>query len=268
MKAVVFAYHEIGCVGIEALLRHGFEVQLVVTHRDDPAENVWFRSVAALAAERGIPVHAPDDPNHPLWVERIRRAAPDFVFSFYYRKLLEPALLDIPSRGAFNLHGSLLPRYRGRCPVNWVLIHGERETGVTLHHMTPRPDAGDIVGAARGRRSRTTTPRAPCHCASSRERPPSCSTTCCRTLEAGTAPRVPQDSSQRDLLRRPATRGRRDRLERLGRARAQPGARRDQPLSGRVQHDRRPQSPALGGQPWSPSRARPRRPGRCSRSIR
>jgi UDP-4-amino-4-deoxy-L-arabinose formyltransferase/UDP-glucuronic acid dehydrogenase (UDP-4-keto-hexauronic acid decarboxylating) len=146
VKAVVFAYHEIGCVGIEALLRHGIDVEFVITHRDDPGENVWFRSVAALAAEHGIPAFAPHDPNHALWVERVRRAAPDFLFSFYYRKLLKPTLLRLPLHGSFNLHGSLLPRYRGRCPVNWVLIHGERETGVTLHHMTPRADDGDIVG--------------------------------------------------------------------------------------------------------------------------
>jgi UDP-4-amino-4-deoxy-L-arabinose formyltransferase/UDP-glucuronic acid dehydrogenase (UDP-4-keto-hexauronic acid decarboxylating) len=149
MRAVVFAYHDIGCEGIAALLRHGIGVEFVVTHRDQPGENVWFRSVARLAASHGIPVHAPADPNHPLSVERVRRAAPDFVFSFYYRKLLKSELLQIPARGCLNLHGSLLPRYRGRCPVNWVLLHGERETGVTLHYMTPRPDDGDVVGQMR-----------------------------------------------------------------------------------------------------------------------
>jgi len=146
MKAVVFAYHEIGCEGIEALQRHGINIELVLTHRDNPAENTWFRSVAQLAASLGIPVHAPSDPNHPLWIERIRRLEPDFIFSFYYRKLLKKQLLGIPARGSFNLHGSLLPKYRGRAPVNWALVHGETETGVSLHYMTSNPDAGDIVG--------------------------------------------------------------------------------------------------------------------------
>ncbi|MBN2491474.1 MAG: bifunctional UDP-4-amino-4-deoxy-L-arabinose formyltransferase/UDP-glucuronic acid oxidase ArnA [Planctomycetes bacterium] len=145
MRAVVLAYHDVGCVGLEAVLRHGFEVPAVFTHADDPHETVWFASVAEAAAARGIAVHAPEDINHPLWVETIRRLAPDVIFSFYYRRLLRPAILDIPPDGCLNLHGSLLPRYRGRCPVNWVLIHGETETGVTLHHMTPRPDDGDIV---------------------------------------------------------------------------------------------------------------------------
>jgi len=146
MKAVVLAYHNIGCVGIRALLAQGFDIQAVFTHEDDPNENTWFESVAELAAANNNPVYAPDDINHPLWVERIRKMEPDIIFSFYYRDMVGKKILEIPPAGCLNLHGSLLPRYRGRCPVNWVLIHGEKETGVTLHYMTPRPDDGDIVG--------------------------------------------------------------------------------------------------------------------------
>lgn len=146
MRTVVLAYHNIGCVGIKALLAHGFEIQAVFTHEDDPNENTWFESVAELAAANNIPVHAVADINHPLWVERIRQMGPDILFSFYYRNMVGKEILQIPPAGCLNLHGSLLPRYRGRCPVNWALIHGETETGVTLHFMTPRPDAGDIAG--------------------------------------------------------------------------------------------------------------------------
>ncbi len=146
MKAIVLAYHRIGCIGIRALLAHGFEIQAVFTHEDDPRENIWFESVAELAAANDIPVYAPQDINHPLWLEKIKEMAPDILFSFYYRNLAGRELLAIPRFGCLNLHGSLLPRYRGRCPVNWVLVHGEKETGVTLHYMTPRPDDGDIVG--------------------------------------------------------------------------------------------------------------------------
>jgi len=145
MKSVVLAYHNIGCAGIEALLRNGFEVNAVFTHKDDPHENTWFDSVAELAASKGIPTFAPEDINHPLWVKRIKALSPDIIFSFYYRKMVKQPILDIPPAGCLNLHGSLLPRYRGRCPINWVLINGEKETGVTLHYMTPRPDDGDIV---------------------------------------------------------------------------------------------------------------------------
>lgn len=146
MRTVVLAYHNIGCVGIRALLTHGFEIQAVFTHKDDPHEKIWFESVAELAATNNIPVHAPEDINHPLWVERIREMEPDVLFSFYYRNMVGKEILQIPPTGCLNLHGSLLPRYRGRCPVNWVLVHGEKESGVTLHYMTPRPDDGDIVG--------------------------------------------------------------------------------------------------------------------------
>lgn len=146
MKTIVFAYHTIGCNGIRALLKHGFDISMIFTHTDSPGETVWFESVAELAAEKGIPVYSPESVNHPLWVERIRQARPDVIFSFYYRHLLGSEILDIPASGAFNLHGSLLPAYRGRCPINWVLVNGETTTGVTLHAMTARPDAGDIVG--------------------------------------------------------------------------------------------------------------------------
>lgn len=145
MKSVVLAYHNIGCVGIEALLRNGFQIAAVFTHKDDPRENAWFDSVAELAASRGIPVFAPEDINHPLWVKRIKEYAPDIIFSFYYRNMIKQPILDTPPAGCLNLHGSLLPKYRGRCPINWVLVNGEKETGVTLHYMTPKPDDGDIV---------------------------------------------------------------------------------------------------------------------------
>ncbi len=145
MRAIVLAYHNIGCRGIEALLRHGFEVAAVFTHADDPNENTWFESVAELAARRGLQVFAPEDINHPLWVRKIAALKPDILFSFYYRHLIKPEILGIPPAGCLNLHSSLLPAYRGRCPINWVLVNGERETGVTLHYMTPKPDDGDIV---------------------------------------------------------------------------------------------------------------------------
>ena len=146
MKAIVLAYHNIGCAGIRALLANGYEIQAVFTHPDDPKENQWFESVAELAAEKNLTVFAPENINHPLWVERVKEFKPDIIFSFYYRNMVGPAILSIPQAGCLNLHGSLLPSYRGRCPVNWVLIHGEKETGVTLHYMTPKPDDGDIVG--------------------------------------------------------------------------------------------------------------------------
>ncbi|RXK34213.1 bifunctional UDP-glucuronic acid oxidase/UDP-4-amino-4-deoxy-L-arabinose formyltransferase [Arsenophonus endosymbiont of Bemisia tabaci Asia II 3] len=145
MKAIVFAYHDIGCVGLKALQEAGFEIQAVFTHTDDPKENHFFSSVARLGAEIGLSVFAPENVNHSLWIERIEKMQPDVIFSFYYRHMLSQELLALAPKGAFNLHGSLLPIYRGRVPINWAILHGETETGVTLHKMIAKPDAGDIV---------------------------------------------------------------------------------------------------------------------------
>ena len=145
-RVVLFAYHDVGCACLRALLDSGAEVVLVVTHENDPGENVWFGSVRAIAEEHRIPVAVPDDVNDPSFVARVRALAPDVLVSAYFRRILGPELLAITGRGAFNMHGSLLPRYRGRAPVNWVLVEGESVTGVTLHVMDTKPDRGDIVG--------------------------------------------------------------------------------------------------------------------------
>ncbi len=144
-SAVVFAYHNVGARCLRVLLEHGVEVKLVLTHEDDPNETIWFENVAKIAAQHGIPFITPGDANTPEMIERIRALAPDFFFSFYYRRMLSPALLAIPPRGAFNMHGSLLPNFRGRAPVNWAVIKGATETGATLHEMVEKPDAGRLV---------------------------------------------------------------------------------------------------------------------------
>ncbi|EOD1042608.1 bifunctional UDP-4-amino-4-deoxy-L-arabinose formyltransferase/UDP-glucuronic acid oxidase ArnA [Citrobacter farmeri] len=149
MKAVVFAYHDMGCLGVQAVLDAGYDIAAIFTHADNPGENAFFGSVSRLAADAGIPVYAPDDVNHPIWAERIGQLAPDVIFSFYYRHLISDAILALAPAGAFNLHGSLLPKYRGRAPLNWVLVNGESETGVTLHRMVKRADAGAIVAQQR-----------------------------------------------------------------------------------------------------------------------
>lgn len=145
MRAVVFAYHDVGVRCLRTLLAHGVEVPLVLTHEDAPGEQIWFDSVARHAAWHGIPIVTPRNPNVPEIVAKVAALQPDFLFSFYYRSMLGAALLSLPRRGAYNLHGSLLPKYRGRAPVNWAVLHGERETGATLHAMVAAPDAGAIV---------------------------------------------------------------------------------------------------------------------------
>ncbi|GLC93806.1 formyltransferase [Cupriavidus sp. TA19] len=145
MRAVVFGYHNVGDRCLRVLHARGVEVALVITHRDRADENIWFRRVADTAAELGLPVIYGEDPADPAVAQAVRDARPDVIFSFYYRAMIPPAVLALAPGGAFNMHGSLLPKYRGRVPVNWAVLHGETETGATLHAMEARPDAGYIV---------------------------------------------------------------------------------------------------------------------------
>ena len=147
VQAVVFGYHDVGVRCLRVLLDAGVAVPLVVTHRDAPDERIWFGSVARLAQSRGIETLLSEDMNHLR--ERIRVISPEFMFSFYYRRMLPPEVLALAKKGAFNMHGSLLPKYRGRAPVNWAILKGESETGATLHEMVAKPDAGRIVDQER-----------------------------------------------------------------------------------------------------------------------
>jgi methionyl-tRNA formyltransferase len=190
-RAVVFAYHDVGVRCLRTLLAHGVQVPLVLTHVDSPTETVWFDSVERHARWHGIRVMTPEDPNVPEVIELVRAAQPDFLFSFYYRSMLKSDLLSVPTRGAYNMHGSLLPHYRGRVPVNWAVLHGERETGATLHVMTAKPDAGDIV-------AREAIPILPDDTAVEVFRKVTVAAEvalnrCLPALLAGTAPHTPQD---------------------------------------------------------------------------
>jgi methionyl-tRNA formyltransferase len=147
-KIVVCAYHTVGYRCLLELLSQGAHIAAVFTHEDSTSEEIWFESVRELAMNRQIPCYT-TDVNLPENVELLRTIAPDFLFSFYYRTMIDKEVLLIPSRGSLNLHGSLLPKYRGRVPVNWAVILGESETGATLHYMVEKPDAGDIVDQER-----------------------------------------------------------------------------------------------------------------------
>ncbi len=158
-RCLVFGYHTMGCLGFDALVRHGFDVAAVFTHADDPHEEVWWGSLAERASSRSVPVHVPAkaELKDDAFTALVASYRPDFVFSFYFRWMVPTRVLALAPRGAFNLHGSLLPRYRGRAPVNWVLVNGETETGVSLHAMAAKADAGDLVDQERVEIARADT---------------------------------------------------------------------------------------------------------------
>jgi methionyl-tRNA formyltransferase len=143
--AVVFGYGDVGIRCTATLLAQGVELRLIASHADDPNETQWYGSLARFAAERDLPLHLSDDASDPRLLEQLRAIRPDFIFSFYYRRMIPQAVLDCATRGAFNMHGSLLPQFRGRAPVNWAVVKGATVTGASLHRMTAKPDAGHLV---------------------------------------------------------------------------------------------------------------------------
>lgn len=145
IRAVVFGYSNVGDRCLRVLRARGVEVELVVTHRDAPGETLWFERVADTAREFGLSVAYAEELSASALREAVERARPDIIFSFYYRSMLPMSVLGLARLGAFNLHGSLLPRYRGRAPTNWAVLKGETETGATLHEMLAKPDAGAII---------------------------------------------------------------------------------------------------------------------------
>ncbi len=148
-RAVVFGNRELGCACLEEVLDLGVEVPLVVTYPPDPGEAPGFRSFAAVAAARGLKAATPPHPRGRALRERVAALAPDLVLSFYYGHRIPEALLAVPRLGAWNLHGSLLPRWQGRAPLPFVILEGEAETGVTLHAMVREFDAGAVAGQRR-----------------------------------------------------------------------------------------------------------------------
>ncbi len=144
-RILFFGYSEVGYECLSLLLERGHHVVALITHEDNPNEKIWFKTPAVAARKHAIPVFTPDNVNTPEWRERIAALKPDLILSVYYRHMIGTKILALPPLGAFNMHGSLLPKYRGRAPINWAVLHGEPRLGMTLHRMVKDPDAGAVV---------------------------------------------------------------------------------------------------------------------------
>lgn len=143
-RILFFGYSQVGHDCLSLLLRQGRNVIGLVTHEDNPGEKIWFKTPAQAASEASIPVHKPEKLD-AAWREKITAMRPDLILSVYYRNMISTRILALAPLGAFNMHGSLLPKYRGRAPINWAVLHGEPRIGMTLHRMVKEPDAGAIV---------------------------------------------------------------------------------------------------------------------------
>ena len=136
----------------EHLLETGHSVVALVTQPDRPQgrkQELIPSRIKRAALARSIPIQQPEDVNAPESLERIRALAPDLLVTAAYGQILSAELLAIPRLGGINLHGSILPAYRGAAPVARAIQNGEAETGVTVIRMTPQIDAGGILAIAR-----------------------------------------------------------------------------------------------------------------------
>jgi methionyl-tRNA formyltransferase len=147
-RIVFFGYSEVGYTCLSLLIERGDNVVALITHEDNPSEKIWFKTPAVAAKEKGIPVFTPESVNTPEWREKIAALKPDMILSVYYRHMIGTKILALPPLGAWNMHGSLLPKYRGRAPINWAVLHGESRIGMTLHRMVKSADAGAVVDQA------------------------------------------------------------------------------------------------------------------------
>jgi len=146
---ILCGYGQFGCAAFTALRQAGLHICLVITHQDHPQENCWWQSLAVMAKEADIPVLVdPDLSTSSEDSKLIHELSPDILFSAFFRDLIGQHLIVLPRLGAWNMHPSLLPAYRGRAAINWQLVHGETLSGLTVHRMIARADAGAIVAQA------------------------------------------------------------------------------------------------------------------------
>lgn len=147
LKIIFFGTPDFAVASLEAILAAGYEVAAVVTAPDKPAgrgKHLTQSAVKKAALSHGIEVLQPEKLKDPAFIERLRELAADIFVIIAFRMLPE-VVWTMPPLGTFNLHASLLPRYRGAAPINWAVINGEKETGVTTFFLKHEIDTGDII---------------------------------------------------------------------------------------------------------------------------
>jgi methionyl-tRNA formyltransferase len=154
MRIVVMGTGAFAVPMFEAILAAGHAVPSLITRPVPPAtgrkkETLHPNPMRDFAEARGIPVHAPETTNSDTGRELLRSLAPDLLAVCDFGEILSPDTLATSPLGGINLHASLLPKYRGAAPINWAILKGESETGVTVIHMSPKLDGGPILAVAR-----------------------------------------------------------------------------------------------------------------------
>lgn len=148
MRIVFMGTPEFAVPSLDVLVKNNYDVVMVVTQPDRPkgrGHRVCFAPVKEYALKKGIPVMQPVKIGDTETVEKLRKLNPDLLITCAFGQFLNSAVLNIPKRGTVNVHGSLLPKYRGAAPIQWAIIHGEKKTGITTMMTVLKLDAGDIL---------------------------------------------------------------------------------------------------------------------------
>ena len=136
--------HTVGVIVLDVLMKTT-DVAAVFAHPDNPDDGILYLSVKEAAKGSGVPVFQPGGKRNDEVEKIIREISPDLIVVADYRYLLKKEIIEMPNLGAINFHPSLLPKYRGRSPVNWAIINGEKESGLTVHYIDEGMDTGDII---------------------------------------------------------------------------------------------------------------------------
>ncbi len=147
LRVIFMGTPEFAVPSLDAILEAGYQVPLVVSvpdRRRGRGRQLHSSAVKSRAVERGIDVVTPEDLKDPEFIEQIKGVKPDIICVVAFR-ILPQVLYEIPARGSFNLHGSLLPAFRGAAPINRALMAGEEKTGVTTFFLQKRVDTGAII---------------------------------------------------------------------------------------------------------------------------
>lgn len=147
MRIVYLGTPDFAVAGLQALVENGYNIVAVVTMPDKPAgrgHQMQFSPVKEYALSQGIPVLQPEKLKDPEFVEQLRNYQADLQIVTAFRMLPE-VVWAMPRLGTFNVHGSLLPQYRGAAPINWAVINGEKETGLTTFMLKHEIDTGNMI---------------------------------------------------------------------------------------------------------------------------
>lgn len=144
-RIIFLGFSDVGFQSLKFLIEYGCNIVAVFTHDTDPHEEKWFETPESLAIKNNIPVYKPLSLKDEKWATLVSTLNPDLILSLYYRNFIPPQIFNQAKLGAYNMHGSYLPKYRGRAPLNWSIINGENYCGASLHVLEKDFDTGDIV---------------------------------------------------------------------------------------------------------------------------